>query len=58
MKRNMKIIALALALALCLLLTGCYQAPDEVNGGETDKSGNNLPFLTLEPTATVMTAFL
>ena len=53
MKRNMKIIALALALALCLLLTGCYQAPDEVNGGETNKSGNNLPFLTLEPTATV-----
>ena len=54
MKRNMKIIALALALSLCLLLTGCYVSPDdEVNGGETNKSGNNLPFLTLEPTATV-----
>ena len=54
MKRNTKIIFLALALSLCLLLTGCYVAPDdEVNGGETNKSGNNLPFLTLEPTATV-----
>ena len=53
MKHNTKFIALALALALCLLLTGCYQAPDEVNGGETGKSGSNLPFLTLEPTATV-----
>ena len=38
MKRSGKIIALAAALVLCLLLTGCYQAPDDVNNGgeETD----------------------
>ena len=53
MKRNGKLIALALALALCLLLTGCYVAPDDVsNGGETNP-GNNLPFQTLQPTETV-----
>ena len=33
MKRNLKIIGLAGVLALCLLLTGCYQPPDEVNNG-------------------------
>ena len=52
MKRNGKWIALAMMLALCLLLTGCYEAPDDVNNGETD-AGNNLPFQTLQPTATV-----
>ena len=54
MKHNGKLIALAAALALCLLLTGCYVAPDDVNngGGPTDP-GSNLPFQTLQPTATV-----
>ena len=53
MKRNGKLIALALALAMCLLLTGCYVAPDDVsNSGETNP-GNNLPFQTLQPTETV-----
>ena len=52
MKRNGKWIVLAMMLALCLLLTGCYEAPDDVNNGETD-AGNNLPFQTLQPTATV-----
>ena len=33
MTRNAKTIALALALGLCLLLTGCYVAPDDVNNG-------------------------
>ena len=47
MKRNMKIAALALALAACLLLTGCYTAPDEVNnGGDTGRTANSLPFPT------------
>ena len=42
MKRNMKIAALALALAACLLLTGCYTAPDEVNnGGDTGRTANS-----------------
>ena len=54
MKRNMKIAALALALAACLLLTGCYTAPDEVNnGGDTGRTANSLPFPTLQATATV-----
>ena len=53
MKRNGKIILLGLALALCLLLTGCYMAPDDVNNGGGTSTGNNLPFQTLQPTATV-----
>ena len=53
MKRNAKIIALAAALALCLLMTGCYVPPDDVNNGGETNSGNNLPFQTLQPTATV-----
>ena len=53
MKRNAKITALAAALALCLLLTGCYVPPDDVNNGGETNPGNNLPFQTLQPTATV-----
>ena len=53
MKRNMKIAALALALSLCLLMTGCYVAPDEVTNSGDNRSGNSLPFDTLPPTATV-----
>ena len=53
MKRNGKIIALALAVALCLVMTGCYMAPDDVNNGGETNPGNNLPFQTLAPTATV-----
>ena len=39
MKRTLKIIGLAAALALCLLLTGCYQPPDEVNNGQPTGAG-------------------
>ena len=53
MKKALKIIALAGALALCLLLTGCYQPPDEVNNG-TPTNGVTAPlFDTMAPTATV-----
>ena len=47
MKRNTKMVVLAAALALCLLLTGCYVPPDDVNNGGETNTGNNLPFLTL-----------
>ena len=54
MKRTAKIIALAAVLALCLIMTGCYVAPeDDVNNGGETNAGNNLPFQTLQPTATV-----
>ena len=53
MKRNAKITALAAALALCLLLTGCYVPPDDVNNGGETNPGSNLPFQTLQPTETV-----
>ena len=54
MKRNAKMIALAAVLALCLMMTGCYVAPeDDVNKGGETNAGNNLPFQTLQPTATV-----
>ena len=53
MKRNAKWIALAAVMALCLLLTGCYVAPDDTNNAGSTNAGNNLPFQTLQPTATV-----
>ena len=52
MKKSLKVIGLAGALALCLLLSGCYQPPDEVNNG--NPSGNTPAlFDTMAPTATV-----
>ena len=54
MKRKMKIICLAaVLLALCLTLTGCYNAPDDVSNNGPTGTGNALPFQTLAPTATV-----
>ena len=53
MKKILKIAALAAVLALCLILTGCYNAPDDVNNGAPTGTGNALPFQTLAPTATV-----
>lgn len=53
MKQRRKTIALAAMLAVCLLLGGCYNAPDDVNSGATADPGNALPFQTLAPTATV-----
>ena len=53
MKRNAKWIALAAVMALCLLLTGCYVAPDDTNNAGPTGDSNNLPFQTLQPTATV-----
>ena len=53
MKRILKSAGLAAMLALCLLLTGCYNAPDDVNNGSPTGTGNALPFQTLAPTATV-----
>ena len=49
----MKILALAGALALCLLLTGCYQPPDEVNNGGPTGGVTAALFDTMAPTATV-----
>ena len=49
-----KVILLLLCLGLCLFLTGCYIAPDDIsNDGGYQTSGGNLPFQTLAPTATV-----
>ena len=53
MKRKMKIIGLAGALALCLLLTGCYQPPDEVNNGGPTGAVTTSFFNTIPPTPTV-----
>ena len=53
MKKILKIAALTAVLALCLILTGCYNAPDDVNNGSPVGTGNALPFQTLAPTATV-----
>ena len=53
MKRTLKIIGLAGALALCLLLSGCYQPPDEVNNGQPAGAVTTSFFNTLAPTPTV-----
>ena len=55
MKKNRKLLCLAGALALCLLLTGCYQPPDQVNNGQQTGAGTSALFDTLAPTATVET---
>ena len=52
MKRNLKLIGLAAVMALCLLLTGCYQPPDEVNNGGPTGAITASFFNTLAPKAT------
>ena len=52
-KTSLKAAGLAAMLSLCLLLTGCYIAPDDVNNGPQNTGGNSLPFQTLAPTPTV-----
>ena len=53
MKRNLKIIGLAAVLALCLLMTGCYQPPDEVNNGGQSGTTSTPFFKTIEPSPTI-----
>lgn len=55
MKNSRRYILLALLLsAAAALLSSCYIAPDDINGYDYNPSEtNNLPFLTLAPTATV-----
>ncbi|MBR5960568.1 MAG: peptidoglycan-binding protein [Clostridia bacterium] len=53
MKRTLKIIGLAGVLALCLLLTGCYQPPDEVNNGGQSGTTSTPFFNTVPPSPTV-----
>ncbi len=48
-----QIVLILLAGAMALVLTGCYNAPDDVNSVEGTGNGNALPFQTLAPTATV-----
>ena len=52
--KRKKEILLAGCLGFCLLLTGCYIAPDDIsNDAGYPTSGGSLPFQTLAPTATV-----
>ena len=44
---------IACVLTLCLLLTGCYQPPDEVNNGGPTSGVTAALFDTMAPTATV-----
>ena len=53
-RKIVKIICLTAALGLCLTLSGCYIAPDDINdNGTYQTNSGNLPFQTLAPTATV-----
>ena len=53
MKRNGKIIALTAVLALCLLLTGCYVPPDDVNNdGNQTVNKPSFEVITAVPVAT------
>ena len=51
MKKYAKGLALMAALSLCLVMTGCYIGPDDVNTNTTNP-GNNVPFNTLAPVDT------
>ena len=54
MKTWVKTLMLAGMLGLCLTLTGCYIAPDDVNESyATGTSYNSVPFPTVAPTETV-----
>lgn len=53
MKRTMKIAALLALLGLCLFLSGCYIAPDDISDSGYPTGNGNLMFQTLAPTATV-----
>ncbi len=46
-------LPISACLGLCLLLTGCYIAPDDISSGDYRTDSGNLPFQTLAPTATV-----
>ena len=49
-----KYLSLATMLGLCLALSGCYIAPDDINDSNQYRTNSgNLPFQTLAPTATV-----
>ena len=51
---RVKYLALGAMLGLCLVLSGCYIAPDDINDtGQYQTNSGNLPFQTLAPTATV-----
>ena len=53
MNRNGKIIALTAVLALCLLLTGCYVPPDDVNNdGNQTVNKPSFEVITAVPVAT------
>ena len=52
-QRIVRILCLAAMLALCLLLTGCYNAPDDVNSAGPTGTANSFLFNTIAPTATV-----
>lgn len=53
MNKTWKYILLCLVISLCLLMTGCYIAPDDINDSKLPTGNGNLPFDTLAPTATV-----
>ena len=54
-KRVWKYAGLAACLGLCLGLSACYIAPDDITDGyTTPDNGGSLPFQTLAPTATAV----
>ena len=54
MERNIKKLGLAGALALCLLLTGCYQSPDNTTNPDNEMHFNtHLPEETATPAPVV-----
>ena len=52
-KRTVKYVGLAACLALCLMLSSCYIAPDDLNNNGYSTTNGALPFQTLAPTPTV-----
>ncbi len=54
-KRGIKIAGLGLCLTLCLALSGCYIAPDDISSDSSKNTNSgSLHFQTLAPTATAV----
>ena len=53
MKKSLKIIMAAAALALCLVLTGCYQPLDDTTYDTGGQTSNQQPYNTATPTPVV-----
>ena len=58
MKKSMKLMALAVAAGICLLLTGCYVSPDDDTNGDGGNGGSVVSLVSPTPNPTSTTQSL